>query len=285
MHNNSLSIFTSLVKQFDEDGYVVLSETVPAALLEKLRILFDEQMSLPQNPHRVSNFVNGNTYTCNIDHLMHKGNLACLELLGWPFILQTAASICGDDFFLIQEFAVIKMLGDNTPVLWHQDMLHQRTGRCFTMGIYLDDADVDDGALCIVPGSHHSSLPICELKNGTTAILPMKAGQILIHDMMLAHSSGLMQRNPIRRVLYFEFLSAKQVLTEQLYTEELLKNRFSLLQMAIEYYRELHPEEPVFIWKNPCEENNTHPLTIEDVCSIEVHAKASAYCLEHLPGL
>lgn len=285
MYSDFLSFFPGIVKQFDEEGYVVLPEKLPAALLEKLRSLFDEQMAMPGNPHRVSNTVSGNTYTCNIDHLMHKGNLACLELLGWPLILQTAASICGNDFFLIQEFAVIKMLGDDTPVLWHQDMLHQRTGRCFTMGIYLDDADADDGALCIIPGSHRSKLPICELRKGKSANLPMKAGQILIHDMMLAHSSGPMQRNQMRRVLYFEFLSLKQVLTEQLYTEELLQNRFQLLQLAIEYYRQLHPEEPVFNWKNPYEENNAGHLTIEEVCSIEVHAKASAYCLEHLPGL
>lgn len=93
------------------------------------------------------------------------------------------------------------MPGDNTEVLWHQDMLHRHTGNCFTMGIYLDDADAGDGSLRVVPKSHFSSKSICELKQEPDMEVPVKAGDILVHDMMLANSSGLKQHNPLRRVL------------------------------------------------------------------------------------
>jgi ectoine hydroxylase-related dioxygenase (phytanoyl-CoA dioxygenase family) len=269
---------------FMQEGYCVLPQAVPAPLLQRLRQLFDELMHSNDITSVGVNIINGNTYASSLDKLCHKGNLACLELLGAPFILETAAAICGPDFFLIQEFAVIKMLGDTTPVLWHQDMLHQRTGQCFTMGIYLDDAAPGDGALKVIPQSHNSGKNICTLQHEPFVEVPMQAGDILIHDMMLAHSSGIMQRNSLRRVLYFEFLSVRQVRNENIYTEELLANRIQLLQLAIEYYRQQHPQEAQFAWANPLPGIVPPPGTLQEaldtVCSINVNARPSAYCFE-----
>ena len=187
---------------FQQEGYVVLDARVPAPLLDRLRALFDELMRADDPADRVVNRVNGRLYVTNLDRVISKGNLACLELLGSPWLLDIAASICGPDFFLIQEFGVIKELGDNSRVLWHQDMLHERTGPCFTMGIYLDDADADDGALRVVPRSHLMTEDICTLQHLPSVDAPVKAGGLLIHDMMLAHGSEPLGKNPIRRVLH-----------------------------------------------------------------------------------
>jgi Phytanoyl-CoA dioxygenase (PhyH) len=269
---------------FNQEGYLVLPGAVPPLLLQSLQQLFAEQMDQDNKITVATNNNNGNTYINALDKILDKGNLACLELLGAPFILETAATICGPDFFLIQEFAVIKMLGDITPVLWHQDMLHQRTGQCFTMGIYLDDADCGDGALRVIPQSHTSGKNICALQHEPFTEVPMKAGDILVHDMMLAHSSGIMQHNPIRRVLYFEFLSIGQVRNESIYSEELLHNRIQLLQLAIDYYRQQHPDENQFDWYNPIPEAAAPPAplreALEAICSINVRARPSAYCFE-----
>jgi ectoine hydroxylase-related dioxygenase (phytanoyl-CoA dioxygenase family) len=178
------------------------------------------------------------------------------------------------------------MLGDNLPVLWHQDMLHQRTGPCFTMGIYLDDAQVDDGALLVVPGSHANGKTICETKNDPTIAVPMKAGDILIHDMMLAHSSGAMCSLPIRRVIYFEFLSVSHVRNEKLYPEDLLERRCSLLPVAIDHYKQLHPTEIAFSWESPMgEQSRTYPsqvAALQQIYEQEIHAIPSTYCFEGL---
>jgi Phytanoyl-CoA dioxygenase (PhyH) len=284
MATNSTALSKTQLASFMQYGYLFLPQAVPPLLLQSLRQLFTEQMDQTNKITVTTNSNNGNTYINALDKIIDKGNLACLELLGAPFILETAASICGPDFFLIQEFAVIKMLGDNTPVLWHQDMLHQRTGQCFTMGIYLDDAEAGDGALRVIPQSHNSGKTICTLQHEPFIEVPMKAGDILIHDMMLAHSSGIMQHNPIRRVLYFEFLSVSQVRGENIYSEELLHNRIQLLQLAIHYYRQQHPDESIFNWQNPIPEAvlPAAPFgeTLEAVCSINVRARPSAYCFE-----
>lgn len=286
MYSKYPNINSAQLDFFYDEGYLVIPQVIPASLLQKMRQLFDEMILESNVTESAVNINNGQSYTTNLENLCCKGNLSCLELLGNPFILETAALICGPDFFLIQEFAVIKMLGDNLPVLWHQDMLHKRTGRCFTMGIYLDDAGVDDGALRIVPKSHISGKAICDAKEDPSIEVPMKAGDILIHDMMLAHCSGLMTNNPIRRVLYFEFLSVSHVRNESIYSEDLLLNRMQLLQIAIDHYRELYPAAKHFNWTNPLGVSKMAGKTVkaglEEIYSKKVHAKPSTYCFEGL---
>jgi hypothetical protein len=285
MNQAQTSLSKTQLNAFTQDGYTILPNAVPSILLQKLRLLFDEKMNSTDNTDKAINTVNGQNYVSNIEYLFKSNNLACLELLGLPFILQTADTICGPDFFLIQEFAVIKMLGDNTEVLWHQDMLHQRTGKCFTMGIYLDDANAGDGCLRIIPASHTSGKNICTLKEESFIEVPVKAGDILIHDMMLAHSSEPMQHNPLRRVLYFEFLSFKQAVGENIYTAEQLYDRMRLIQLAVEYYQQQHPEKKKFEWKNTLNVPVKSPGSVHEILS-DIHrakslGKPSAYCFEN----
>jgi ectoine hydroxylase-related dioxygenase (phytanoyl-CoA dioxygenase family) len=285
MNLSQPSLTKKQLADFIQAGYTILPNAVPPGLLQKLRQLFDEKMNNADEADKVVNTVNGQNYISNIEYLFKSSNLACLELLGLPLILETAETICGQDFFLIQEFAVIKMLGDNTEVLWHQDMLHQRTGNCFTMGIYLDDANAGDGCLRVVPTSHLSSKNICALKQEPNIEVPVKAGDILIHDMMLAHSSGLMQHNPLRRVLYFEFLSFKQAVGENIYLKEQLYDRMRLIQLAAEYYQQQHPDEKKFDWKNtlniPAEPVDSVHEILSDIHRAKSLGKPSAYCFEN----
>lgn len=233
-------VMPDLLAAFSQNGYAILPNIVPPALLDKLRLFFEEEMSQRlEDRGKVINEVNGKKYFSNIDNLCEKENLACLELLAQPFVQEPAAAICGPDFFPIQDFAVIKCLGDTTPVLWHQDMLHERKGQCCTMGIYLDDANENDGALRIVPGSHLSNETICQISQRPFVEVPMQAGSILIHDMMLAHSSEVLRHNPLRRVIYFEFLSAAHVAAEAIYNPAVVERRTRLLQVAADYQRQL----------------------------------------------
>lgn len=269
---------------FQQAGYVVLDARVPVPLLDRLRTLFDELMRADEPADRVVNQVNGRRYVTNLDRVMSKGNLACLEVLGSPWLLDIAASICGPDFFLIQEFGVIKELGDNSRVLWHQDMLHGRTGPCFTMGIYLDDADTDDGALRVVPRSHLMTEDICALQHLPSVAVPVKAGGLLIHDMMLAHASEPLSKNPIRRVLYFEFLSVQHVLRERIYDVSLLQNRMRLMQLALAHFGSLHPTATPDTWASPLPLSaDVAEQSLASICAGTVRARPSAYCLDYAP--
>jgi Phytanoyl-CoA dioxygenase (PhyH) len=276
---------------FIQDGFIKIPQAIPPALLKKLQSLFENEMSHLED-HTTSRIErNGKAYVTNLELLCKKGNLAALELLGSPFLLEIAEQICGTDFFMIQEFAVIKQAGDELPVYWHQDMVHEGKGRCFTIGFYLDSVDAGDGALQVVPGSHRAGKPICELKEYPSIEVPMQAGDILIHDMMLAHSSEPMRRKALRRVLYFEFLSRQHVLQENIYTDELVKNRTHLIHAAIHHYKQVqnaelagqHPHP--FSWKNEWASeyapvNNLQSL-LNQIYSMPIGARPSTYCFEH----
>lgn len=267
------------------EGYSRLSGVISDSLLSRLRDLFDDLMfGSGAEDLLVKNVKSGFTYINNVERPCCRGSLAGLEILGFPPVLEIARSICGEDFFCLQDFGVVKMLGDDVPVLWHQDMLHLRTGRCFVMGVYLDDAAAGDGALKVVPSSHTSGRHICELQRETPVDVPMRAGDILVHDMMLAHSSGLLTQREMRRVLYLIFLSASHVRAEGLYSERVIESRTKLLGYAIRHYRQLHPEEEPYEWRHPlagtfpCDEDLRE--TLDRIGTEVIKPHPSAYCFE-----
>lgn len=272
------------INKFYVEGFVKLTNCLSQELLYKLNLFFDEVIADENDHQKVTITVDDKKFITNLELLCYKNNLACLELLGNPFLLEIAQAICGDDFFAIQEFAVLKNLGDNLPVLWHQDMMHKRTGNCFTVGIYIDNANLNDGALRVIPKSHLSNKNICDLAKEGFIEVPMQPGDILIHDMMLAHSSEPLQKNQKRRVIYFEFLSAKQVEVENIYTKELVENRTKLLALAMSYYKLQNPLSEQFDWKKNdfkyCETEKEIRVLLNEVYSIPIKAKPSNYCFD-----
>ncbi|GAA4757024.1 MULTISPECIES: phytanoyl-CoA dioxygenase family protein [Flavobacterium] len=274
------------LEEFYKEGFLKLTNCLPTELLHKLQVYFDEVMSDEGDTQKVIITVGEQKFVTNIELLCYKNNLACLELLGGPLLLNIAETICGKDFFAIQEFAVIKNSGDQLPVLWHQDMVNEQPGNCFTAGIYIDDANEGDGALKVIPKSHLSKKTICELAQEEAIEVPMKRGDILIHDMMLAHCSDILQKNKKRRVIYFEFLSAKQVLKEHIYTQELVDNRTKLLEVATSYYKLQNPLLPQFDWQREqtsiYEDEAQIRAALDIIYAMPIHAKPSNYCFELL---
>ncbi len=270
--------------KFNAEGYLLLKNMLSQNLLKKLRLLIDTLINDTEESEKVTIETNGEKYVTNLENICPKGNLGSLELLGSPFILQIAETICGKDFFLIQEFAVIKTLGDQLPVLWHQDMLHNSGGKCFTMGIYLDDVAQNDGALRIVPKSHLSNKSICELKNEPFIEIAANAGDILLHDMMLAHSSEPLQINKLRRVIYFEFVSASHMLKEQIYTQELINRRTRLISAASNHYSYCNEKHQLNFDNNNFTKDYGLDITtvLKEIYSLPINARPSNYCFDHL---
>lgn len=270
---------------FAEQGYFVLQGFVPPDLLESLRTLFDSLLVPDDGPNKLVITNDGSRFVTNLDCLCPKGNLAVLELLGHQPLLDLARAICGDDVFLIQEFAVIKHRGDELPVLWHQDMVNLRTGPAFNIGIYLDPVDEGDGALRVVPGSHVSGRDICELAREPFVEVPMRAGDGLVHDMMLAHSSEPMRKGALRRVIYMEFVSAAHVLGEGIYDRALVDRRTRLLFAARRLHAERHPDAPAYVLphRHPQPDDEARPLSevLDDIHSLPINARPSSYCVKN----
>lgn len=267
---------------FAAQGYVALRQAIPPDLLLRLRKLTESLMQGTEAEHRAAHKIDGQDFVHNLPNICQSGDLTALECLGTPFVGLIAADICGPDFFPIHDYAVVKMLGDPTPILWHQDMLHKRTGNAFFMGLYLDDAAEQDGALRVVPGSHTSGKDICLLKDEPSIELPMQAGDVLVHDLMLAHSSSPMKQNPLRRVLYFEFLSAKQVQAEGIYPEYVVQARTQLMHLAQQHYQQVHDIQTIIAEKTPpSEQNEQLRSALKQVYETRFIPHASAYCHQY----
>lgn len=275
MAGDHTGMTTAQRQHFDQEGYLTLRAAAPPALLSRLQDMTARMMADPTAPGRQTHVIGDREYVCNIANICQCDDLSALEWLGGPSVEAWATAICGADFFAVQDYVVIKNIGDPSTILWHRDMMHQRTGDCFFLGLYLDDANAGDGALQVVPGSHLSPKHICEIRKEPNVALPMLAGDILLHDLMLAHCSGAMTQNPLRRVLYIELISARQAREEQLFSEELIESRLYLQTLARQFYRDRQEgalaQTEVLVGLRSA---------LNDIYTVTIRNWPSSYCLE-----
>lgn len=282
----SYALTESQLNDFRTNGFLKIEQAVPAGLLRELQAFTDEllQREPPQEQFLFLE-LGGKNFLAGVDQLCMQGNGAALALLGSGVLLDRAASVCGTDLFPVQEFAVIKNRGDDNRVLWHQDVPSRFSGNTCMIGIYLDEARAGEGALRVIPGSHRSGAHICELQQQPATDVPMQPGDMLIHDLMLAHSSGVLQNQERRRVLYFEFLPAAETIREKLFTAENVALKIRLQALAIAYNKIRNGIPHHFSW--------THsdvygfdadtPFPAETAAIYEQHfkLKVANYCLGH----
>ena len=124
-----------------------------------------------------------------------------------------------------------KMRGNNKPFYWHQDngygeLEPYNSISCLTA---LDDADVENGCLWIIPGSHRQgqiqvgSAGSAEAKQAGVEIkveaddshavpMPLKAGECLFfHCWTLHKSEGNLSKDRDRRILFVRYADADAV--------------------------------------------------------------------------
>lgn len=274
-------------KHFIENGFLKLPQAISDELLKQLRAAVDE-MCAPEKQilDRSILDVSDQQFVIAIDKIVSKSNPIFVELLGSPLLLSIAESLCGVDFFPVQDFVVIKNLGDQNPVNWHQDVVTKVHEKTFMIGFYLDAATDDNGALRVIPNSHKSNLSICELEKMEYQSLDMEAGGILIHNLKIAHSSGILTSFPKRRVIYFEFMSASEICKERIYPESFVELRTSIIPNAIRCFQLTYPEAASYEWKHL--EQSKYPTAIDPHLCIQEHymepkkVKAANYCFDFI---
>lgn len=249
------------VSFFDENGYLILRNRIPADLLTKLRAAGaawiahgidcdgDPDARDVQFADRPSGRV-----MFRVDYLHDKGEPCSLELLGCPEILGIAESLAGPDFVPTYESMVFKNTGDGAPINWHQDAVHPRTARIFNVDIYLDDSIAGAGALRVVPGSNKAPVDICALETASGWDVPgaieveMAPGDVLVHDVMLVHGSPPVHGNKLRRTIYYEFRAADQIAAEGPWDADWVERRMRLLPLALARHAQARPTADQFSW-------------------------------------
>ena len=119
----------------------------------------------------------------------------------------------------------MKSAGYGSPVEWHQDWAFypHTNDDVLATGIYLDDCDMDNGPLMVIPGSHHGPTydhhadgrfcgamnpEACDIDFAKAVPLMGPAGSMTIHHVRLVHGSALNRSNRQRRLLLHEYTAA-----------------------------------------------------------------------------
>ena len=158
----------------------------------------------------------------------HKHCRGIWDLITEPRIIDVAADLLGDSVVLRHSHLFAKLPGDPKRVSWHQDASYWplTPSRVVSAWLAIDDVDVDNSAMRVIPGSHHhaqltfhdsiedennvlfQTVRDAEGWGRPPVSLEMKAGQISLHSDWILHGSQPNRSNRRRCGLAMRYLSA-----------------------------------------------------------------------------
>ncbi len=147
------------------------------------------------------------------------------RLVRHPGITATLAALIGPHIRLHGSKLNMKSAGYGAPVEWHQDWAFypHTNDDVLATGILLDDCDLENGPMLMIPGSHrgrlydhHAEGAFCGAITGELnqidfdKAVPMtgKAGAMSIHHVRTLHGSAQNTSAKPRRLLLFEYAAA-----------------------------------------------------------------------------
>jgi ectoine hydroxylase-related dioxygenase (phytanoyl-CoA dioxygenase family) len=219
------------VEFYRENGYLVLPEVLSAAEVAALCRVTDELVAAAKG-------VEAHTELYDLEDAHtparpkvrrlktpHKYHAAYAEVVRHAGILAALRPLIGEAINFDNSKLNIKAAAGGAPVDWHQDWAfypHTNDDLC-AVGIMLDDMDLANGPLMVVPGSHkgptfdhHSegcfsgaiNDAAAEAGFATAAALTGKAGSITIHHVRAVHGSKPNLSGRSRRLLLLQYRAA-----------------------------------------------------------------------------
>jgi len=189
----------SEIEQFGQDGFVspisVLSNGEVAGLRKQLEAVEARQDGALYPEQRSKSYL--------LFKWLH-------DLVQDPRIVDPVAQLIGPDILLWNTLFWIKEAGSNSFVSWHQDTKYWglSSDQVITAWIALSDAGIEEGCMRVMPGTHRGEVLShednyhddnmltrgqeinLEAKETEAVYMPLKAGEMSIHNYRLAHASG-----------------------------------------------------------------------------------------------
>ncbi|MCY3661646.1 MAG: phytanoyl-CoA dioxygenase family protein [bacterium] len=158
----------------------------------------------------------------------HKHCRGIWDIITEPRIIDVVADLLGDSVVLRHSHLFAKLPGDPKQVSWHQDASYWplTPSRVVSAWLAIDDTDVDNSAMRVIPGSHHNAqlafhdstddednvlfqtVRDAEGWGRSPVDLEMKAGQISLHSDWILHGSEPNRSDRRRCGLAMRYLSA-----------------------------------------------------------------------------
>lgn len=206
-------------------GFAVLSAEIDPNETSALRAECDAHIDAAETAPDASVFTL-NDRAFRVNDLVTRPRLgdSVLALRAHPSLLRVGATHIGSDFVPYGSVLVYKTPEQGPAVPMHSDLAAGHFDvehRWLAVGVYLDEADVDNGCLWVVPGSHRwpedrrAAAIAAGFTDAAGAVpVPAAPGDLVFHDARLLHGSDVSRSTRPRRVLYFSFQSAAWILSE-----------------------------------------------------------------------
>lgn len=233
------------IECFDREGFIVLRQAIASALSERLCAAVDAAVMCYQPADAVDFCWSGDTLA-SINQPHRYLRTASLALAGAPALRAIGSALCGDDAVIVAEWLVAKHRNDNQQINWHQDMIHDRSARIATVGVYLTPSRAEDGGVHYLAGSQHAPQDLARLAQAMPATVSadLAPGDVVVHDAMTVHGSAPLTQQERRLTLYFEFRPAAHVRANPRFSAEWLAQRRRIEAAADAAHRRFDAGEP-----------------------------------------
>lgn len=170
-----------------------------------------------------------------LDHTILVEDPFAMWLAAHPGILDVVERFLGPDIALFAAHYISKPPGDGQPVLWHQDAAYWPLEPMDVISVWLavDDADVGNGCMRVIPGSHRGDVvalrsrddvdnvlrsEMTEAVDESAAVaLELRAGDIELHHPNIVHGSAGNSSDRRRAGLTLRYIpTTTRVLTDRI---------------------------------------------------------------------
>jgi ectoine hydroxylase-related dioxygenase (phytanoyl-CoA dioxygenase family) len=156
----------------------------------------------------------------------HQHDPAYAALVNHPRIVEVLCDLWGPNVRFDTAKLNLKSAGYGAAVEWHQDWAFypHTNDDLAAVGVMMDDMELANGPLMIIPGSHkapkvfdhHAQGKFCgamdparrDVDFSTALPLTGRAGSITVHHVRAVHGSAVNTSNKDRRLLLFQFRAA-----------------------------------------------------------------------------
>jgi len=225
------SLSTQQITSFHNQGYLQIGKLLDDELVDQLRDEYDRLFAEAREDGRYRNLAADNT-----DDIAEKRDadgqmlqimqmcersLLYRQLLYDDRILDVAESLIGPNIQLFHDQALFKPAQQGEAVFWHQDNAYWKCvpANLVSCWLTLDDVDVTNGAMHVIPGSHR--MPVDHDRSGSTSalldvgasvdkdqavVVELPAGGVMFHHCQTLHYTPPNRTDRQRRAFAIHFM-------------------------------------------------------------------------------
>lgn len=212
------------LKQYREQGYVVLHDVVPK---ERLAAVIDETERMVDGARSISE----PTAALDLDPAHtpahprlrrikspHQHSAFFHAFAAEPFIVDLLSPLMPSGVRVHNTKINMKSAGHGEAIEWHQDWAFypHTNDDVLAVGLYLDDCTLENGPMLVIPGSHHGpvynhhesgyfcgAISATDVASQVDKAIPLTgpAGTLTIHHARLLHGSAVNRSASPRRFL------------------------------------------------------------------------------------